>query len=94
MRALLEGFLETGQQMKNFGGVEMNSRERPDLTVSRTEASKVMPSHRSAKRARRPPMGRLDVQLLGATRGVTPGTTNEPSILSNSVGSVREWPLP
>lgn len=66
MRAHLDMSFDTGQGRKNLRGVGRNSRERPDLKVSLTQASDVISSHRSAKMVRRPPMAGSDEQLLAA----------------------------
>lgn len=57
MRPRLTGSREIEQLRKSLGGVERNSRESPDLTVSLTQLSDVRSSQRSANSASLPPIG-------------------------------------
>lgn len=64
--------LDTGQVRKTVGGGERNSRERPQQTISRTQASIVEDSHWLAYKARRPPIGDSGRELLEPAEGSTP----------------------
>lgn len=72
MRPLLIGSLGDGQGTKCLGGLDVNSRERPNLMVFRTQRSVVVALHLCAKRASLPPMGEVSPPSLGLTKGAAP----------------------
>lgn len=66
--------LQTGHMRKTVRGVERNSSERPERTVSLTHASDVETTHCLANGARHPPIGGLEGELLGPTEGPAPAS--------------------
>lgn len=69
---------ETGQRINREGGLERNSRERPNRIVFLTQLSEAVESHLSKKKDKRPPMWEGGGVLARSTKGTSPPTPGAP----------------